>query len=89
MSPQFAKDGAITAFYKTTVQGGDPNLMYDTVWFPVEYAPNYNSRFVHVGHLSEGCVTIYQVEKWNSIYSYLIKNRLDEEGKYVSILKIQ
>lgn len=64
-------------------------MKYDTVWFPVEYAANYNSSFVHVGHLSEGCVTVYQIQKWNSVYLYLIKNRLDKAGKYVGILEIQ
>ncbi|ECJ3939906.1 hypothetical protein YT28_23740 [Salmonella enterica subsp. salamae] len=89
MAPDFPKDKTMTGQYRTTVKGGNPNLKYDTVWFPVQYAANHNSSFVHVGHLSEGCITVYETTKWNSVYLYLIKNRSDKEGKYVGILEIQ
>ncbi|WBM70941.1 hypothetical protein OH773_01340 [Buttiauxella sp. WJP83] len=87
LSPSYPKNSKMTSFYRTN-PGGFPNLKYDTVWFPIEYPGNYNSSFVHVGHLSEGCVTIYQLNKWNAIYEYLISNRSDKEGKYVGTLII-
>ncbi|MEJ7804691.1 MAG: hypothetical protein WKG03_02055 [Telluria sp.] len=62
---------------------------YDTVWFAIEYAKTFNSNFVHVGNLSEGCVTMYELEKWNALYAYLISNRLDTEGKYVGSITIE
>lgn len=69
--------------------GGYPGLKYHTVWFPVDYAGNYNSSFVHVGNISEGCVTTYQLEMWNPLYRYLISNRSDPEGMYVGTITIE
>jgi len=34
-----------------------------------------SSRYIHVGHLSEGCVTVHELEKWTVIYQYLISHR--------------
>lgn len=86
MAPDYAKDGAMTAFYRTSPKGF-VDLKYDTAWFPIEYAPTHNSNFVHVGHLSEGCITCYEVQKWNDLYQYLITNRTSD-GKYVGTLII-
>lgn len=61
MAPVAAKDKRFTVRYRTH-QNGYSALSYDTVWFPIEYAPTYNSDFVHVGHLSEGCITCYEIE---------------------------
>ncbi|MDR0807380.1 MAG: hypothetical protein LBN41_11715 [Enterobacteriaceae bacterium] len=88
LAPDYPKDTSMTSFYRNNY-GGYPDLKYDSVWFPIEYAGNQNSSFVHVGHLSEGCITISQLDKWNDIYKYLISNRLDNEGKYVGILTIK
>jgi hypothetical protein len=77
-----------TEFY-VTYPGGNPDLKYHTVWFPIEYAATANSNFVHVGNISEGCVTIYDLTKWNDVYRYLISNRSDKEGKYVGIVTIE
>lgn len=70
-------------------KGTYPDLKYHTVWFPIEYAATLNSNFVHVGNLSEGCVTMYELPMWNALYSYLIKNRLDKEGLYVGTVTIE
>ncbi|MBF7690859.1 hypothetical protein [Acinetobacter pollinis] len=86
MAPDYAKDAAMTAFYRTSPNGFS-GLQYDTAWFPIEYAPTHNSNFVHVGHLSEGCITCYEVQKWNDLYQYLITNRTPD-GKYVGKLII-
>ena len=57
LAPQSAKPDKYTAFY-VSAPGGNPDLKYHTVWFPIEYAATHNSNFVHVGNLSEGCVTM-------------------------------
>lgn len=88
LAPQHAHDPANTEFY-VTEPGGNPDLKYHTVWFAIEYAPTGNSNFVHVGNLSEGCVTIYDLTKWNDVYRYLISNRSDKEGKYVGTVTIE
>ena len=88
LAPEAAQKPDYTSFYATN-PGGYPGLKYHTVWFPVEYAGNYNSSFVHVGNLSEGCVTMYQLEMWNSLYLYLISNRMDQDGKYVGTITIE
>jgi hypothetical protein len=87
LAPQSAKDARYTGFY-VNGPGGNPDLKYHTVWFPIEYAPTQNSNFVHVGNLSEGCVTMYDLTMWNPLYLYLISNRLDKEGKYVGTVTI-
>jgi hypothetical protein len=64
-------------------------LKDDTVWFSVKYAASYNSCFLHMGNLTEGYVPVWQLEKWNALYEYLIRNRLDSKGVYVGTLTIQ
>lgn len=88
LAPESAKDARFTGFYRSG-PGGSPDLKYDTVWFAIEYAKTFNSNFVHVGNLSEGCVTMYELGKWNALYAYLISNRLDAEGKYVGSITIE
>lgn len=61
-----------------------PSLRYDQVWFPIEFEDN--SRFVHVGNVSEGCVTVMSLDKWNAIYEYLISHRLN--NKYIGTLEV-
>lgn len=87
LAPESANDAGMTGFYRTEV-GGNPDLKYDTVWFALEYAKTYNSNFIHVGNLSEGCVTMYELGKWNALYAYLISNRIEPEGKYVGSITI-
>ncbi|QLL10549.1 hypothetical protein [Pseudomonas chlororaphis] len=49
-----------------------------------------SGRYVHIGHLSEGCVTFYELLKWNDIYDYLIDKRMKEgKGKYVGTLVVE
>lgn len=87
-APTEAHKPGATAFYVTR-EGGNPDLKYHTVWFPIEYAKTRNSNFVHVGNLSEGCVTMYDLTKWNALYAYLISNRLDSKGIYVGTVTIE
>ncbi len=67
--PDYPHAADMTSFYRKVA----PNLKYDRVWFPIEYGNN--SRFVHVGNLSDGCVTVLDIDKWNDVYAYLIKYR--------------
>jgi len=85
--PYTSGDAANTAFY-VSAPGGDKDLKYHTVWFPIEYAATHNSNFVHVGNLSEGCVTMYQLNMWNSLYQYLISNRMGKNNEYVGTITI-
>lgn len=52
------------------------------IWFPIRLAGQSasSSRYIHIGHLSEGCVTVYELTKWNAIYNYLITNRMAGHG---------
>jgi hypothetical protein len=62
------KKGA-TSFYRKA----EPKLVNDQVWFPIKFGDN--SRFVHVGHLSDGCTTITDIDKWAAIHEELISHR--------------
>lgn len=60
-------------------------------WMPIALNDQpYDGRFLHVGHLSEGCVTIREEDLWEPLYKYLIKNRLpNSKGKFVAKLRIK
>lgn len=90
LTPESAKDRTFTDFYADPrYPGAFPGLKYHAVWFPIEYAATHNSNFIHVGNLSEGCVTIYELKKWNDLYAYLISNRSDKDGKYIGTVTIK
>jgi hypothetical protein len=59
----------MTRFYRRVA----PGLKFDQVWFPIKYRDN--SRFVHVGNLSEGCTTVLDLEQWPDIHEALISHR--------------
>lgn len=63
-----------------------PKLRYDRVWFPIEYKDN--SRYVHVGNISNGCVTVVDLERWAEVYEYLIQHRTPG-GQYVGKLVVK
>lgn len=52
-------------------------IVCNDIWFPIELAGTRgnSSRYIHLGNLSEGCVTVYDVQKWNIVYDYLISHR--------------
>lgn len=66
------------------------SLIYgNDVWFPIEINGVKTERFVHLGHISEGCVTVYEIEKWGAVYDYLIRRRLyTNKSKYVATLLV-
>ena len=80
--PDSPHDGNMTSYYRNVA----PKLRYDQVWFPIEHGNN--SRYVHVGNVSDGCVTVVDLEKWNDIYSYLIRHRA-LGGKHVGKLVVK
>lgn len=81
MVPDAPHDKAMTAKYVSAV----PALRFDRAWFPIKFGNN--SRYVHVGHLSEGCVTVTEISKWNDIHEALASHR-DSTGMLVAKLKV-
>ncbi len=71
----------MTRFYRDF----EPKLKYDQVWFPISYGDN--SRYVHVGNVSEGCVTIVNLASWADIHDELISHRAND-GKSVGKLTV-
>jgi hypothetical protein len=69
--PDHPHDKSATDGYRSREE---PNLKNHQVWFPIEYGNN--SRYIHVGHLSHGCVTVMQLAQWNALYQALIEHRM-------------
>ena len=67
--PDYPHSAAMTRYYRDT----EPSLMYDQVWFPIKYGDG--SRYVHVGNVSDGCVTVLSLDKWVSVYNAMIRRR--------------
>ncbi len=63
-------DNRMTSFYREAQR----DLRADQIWFPIEYGNN--TRFVHVGNVSEGCVTVMALDKWNAVYQAIISHRV-------------
>ena len=80
--PDVAHDIGYTGQYKPAY----PDLKCHQVWFPIEYQTN--NRYVHVGAISEGCVTVLDLGLWNDIYDYLISHR-QTDRRYVGKLIIR
>lgn len=49
---------------------------YAKTWFSLGYFSGVGDVYLHCGNYSAGCVTVKDIEKWDTIYSYLIKARL-------------
>ncbi|KIG09429.1 hypothetical protein [Caballeronia concitans] len=92
MAPDAPHDSSYTKFYVDYAkQHGMGNVIADQVWFPIELAGSRgnSTRYVHIGNLSEGCVTVYALEHWNDVYNFLISHRLpDTRGRYVANLEV-
>jgi len=88
MAPDTSHGNISTAGYRAAT----PGLRCTDVWFPIELAgtSGNSSRYVHAGHLSEGCVTVHELTKWNALYDYLIASRVPGSGgKYVGNLMVR
>ena len=62
----------------TGYRDATPGMVGNDVWFPIGLNGTLvnSSRYIHVGHLSEGCVTVHQLERWAALYNYLISHRV-------------
>ncbi|VXC25191.1 conserved hypothetical protein [Burkholderia sp. 8Y] len=77
-----------TEGYRNTYPG---RIKANDAWFPIELegTKGNSSRYVHIGHLSEGCVTVHDILKWNTVYDFLISHRLpNTNGLYVAYLEV-
>ena len=69
-----------------------PDMHGNDVWFPIGLHGGAvpSDRYIHVGHLSEGCITCHELTKWNALYDYLISCREPRSmGKYVGKVIVQ
>jgi hypothetical protein len=72
----------MTRFYRRVA----PGLQFDQVWFPIQYGDN--SRYVHVGNLSDGCTTVLDLARWPDIHEALISHR-SPDGKSVAKMVVK
>ena len=59
---------------------------YFVVWFPIQQGNN--SRFIHVGNVSEGCVTVLDLARWEQVHEALISHR-GSDGRSVATLAVR
>jgi hypothetical protein len=78
LAPDYSHAGIDTSGYV----GATPGMVGNNTWFPIgiDNSMQNSSRYVHVGHLSEGCITVYELEKWAALYTYLISHRVPESA---------
>lgn len=72
--------------YTQPYKDSEPSLNFHQVWFAIEYEDN--SRFIHVGAISEGCITVLELNKWNNLYRHLISHR-NKSGAHVGVLHVK
>ncbi|WP_233862697.1 hypothetical protein [Paraburkholderia adhaesiva] len=93
MAPENPHNSNMTDFYvKYAKDHGVGEVIADQVWFPIELkgTSGNSSRYVHIGNLSEGCVTVYDLNRWSDVYVFLISHRIPEtRGKYVGYLEVK
>jgi hypothetical protein len=80
--PDAPHNANMTHYYRNTYK----ELVYDQVWFPVKY--NDNSRFVHIGNVSDGCVTVLDMNQWPAIHEAIISHR-SRDGLSVARLTVK
>ena len=88
MTPDYSHAKTSTEGYRNKYPG---KIKANDVWFPIELegSTGNSSRYIHIGHLSEGCVTVRDIAQWNIVYNFLIAHRLpNTEGRYVALLEV-
>ncbi len=88
LAPDYSHQAISTSGYVAAT----PGMVGNDVWFPIGLngSMQNSSRYIHVGHLSEGCVTVHELEKWTAIYNYLISHRVSASaGKRVGQLIVK
>lgn len=89
MAPDFSHAGVDTSGYRAAYPG---RVICTDVWFPIalEGAETNSTRYIHIGHMSEGCVTLYELLRWNALYEYLINKRIPgSQGRFVGYLIVE
>lgn len=78
LAPDYSHSENTTAGYAQDTVG----MVGNDVWFPIGLfgSSENSSRYIHVGHLSDGCVTVHQLERWTALYQYLISRRVSHSG---------
>jgi hypothetical protein len=87
MAPDRSHANISTAGYRNASAG----LRCTDVWFPIqlEGKAGNSGRYIHAGHVSEGCVTAYELTKWNALYDYLIASSVPgSDGRYIGNLVV-
>lgn len=87
LAPDYSHASISTAPYADAT----PGMVGNDVWFPIGLngSGTGSSRYVHVGNLSEGCVKMYQLERWTALYEYLILHRVaGSAGKRIGSLVV-
>lgn len=82
MVPDVPHAGNMTTFYRRE----ESSLKHDQVWFPIKYGNN--SRYVHVGNVSDGCTTVVDLAKWTELHEILISHK-SPDLKYVGKLIVK
>jgi len=88
LAPDYSHAAVATTGYVAAA----PGMVGNDTWFPIAIGNSMvnSSRYVHVGHLSDGCVTVYQLEQWTALYTYLIANRVPgTRGRKVGTLVVR
>jgi hypothetical protein len=80
--PDAPHNANMTRFYRDTY----PKLVYDQVWFPIKFGDN--SRFVHVGNVSDGCVTVLDMDRWPEVHEAIISHR-SPDGSSVARISVK
>lgn len=89
MAPDFSHAEVDTSGYRAAYPG---KIICTDVWFPIalEGTETNSTRYIHIGHVSEGCVTLYELIKWNALYEYLINKRVPgAQGRFVGYLIVE
>ena len=87
MAPDYSHAAISTQGYVAAT----PGMVGNDVWFPISVNGGEvnSSRYVHVGHLSDGCVTVHELAKWTAVYEYLISHRVSgSRGRRVGVLTV-
>jgi hypothetical protein len=90
MAPDYSHAAISTLGYRESAPPGQ--IRCTDVWFPIEVqgTPSNSGRYIHIGHLSEGCITVHELLKWTSIYDFLISRREPESaGRYIGNVAVE
>lgn len=56
------------------------------VWFRVSHHSD-KERYLHVGAISEGCVTLTEIERWDGLCKILLKARRGD-GRNIGVVEV-